>query len=84
MPKASRSDTESNDASQPVSYEAGLRELEKLLAEMESGQLALDRLLSAYQRGSELLKFCRARLEVVEDQVKILDDGVLKSWNPPA
>ena len=71
-------------AAQPESYEAGLRELESLLAEMESGQLPLDRLLESYQRGADLLKFCRARLEAVEVQVKVLEDGIAKPWNPPS
>ena len=71
-------------AAQPESYEAGLRELERLLADMESGQLPLDRLLESYQRGADLLKFCRARLEAVEVQVKVLEDGIAKPWNPPS
>ena len=68
---------------QPESYEAGLRELERLLADMESGQLPLDRLLESYQRGADLLKFCRSRLEAVEVQVKVLEDGIAKPWNSP-
>jgi exodeoxyribonuclease VII small subunit len=68
----------------PASYEAGLQELEKLLADMESGQLPLDQLLSNYQRGAELLSFCRDRLQAVEQQVKLLEDGVLKPWTPPS
>ena len=71
-------------AAQPESYEAGLRELERLLADMESGQLPLDRLLENYQRGADLLKFCRSRLEAVEVQVKVLEDGTAKPWNPPS
>ena len=71
-------------AAQPESYEAGLRELEQLLADMESGQLPLDRLLESYQRGADVLKFCRARLEAVEVQVKVLEDGIAKPWNPPS
>ena len=70
-------------AFQPESYEAGLRELERLLADMESGQLPLDRLLESYQRGADLLKFCRSRLEAVEVQVKVLEDGIAKPWNSP-
>ena len=48
--------------------------------QLESGQLPLDQLLSGYQRGAELLKFCRDKLEAVEDQIKVLDDGALKPW----
>ena len=64
----------------PHSYEDALAELERLVAAMEAGQLPLDKLLDSYQRGAELLRFCRARLDVVEQQVKVLEDGQLKPW----
>ena len=66
----------------PASYEAALEELERLVARLESGDLPLDQLLSSYQRGAELLKFCRERLDAVESQIKVLDQGVLKAWTP--
>ncbi|WP_137895454.1 exodeoxyribonuclease VII small subunit, partial [Ramlibacter sp. 2FC] len=61
-------------------YEAALEELEQLVGRLESGQMPLDQLLSGYQRGAELLKFCRDRLEAVENQIRVLDEGTLKSW----
>lgn len=64
----------------PSSYEAALAELEQLVAAMEGGQMPLDRLLDSYRRGAVLLEFCRSRLKAVEDQVKVLEDGQLKSW----
>jgi exodeoxyribonuclease VII small subunit len=64
----------------PQSYEDALAELERLVAAMEAGQLPLDKLLESYQRGAELLRSCRARLDVVEQQVKVLEDGQLKPW----
>ncbi len=64
----------------PASYEAGLQELEQLVAELESGQLPLDRLLGSYRRGAALLGFCREKLQAVEDQIKVLDAGALKPW----
>ena len=66
--------------SAPASYEEALAELERLVLAMEGGQLPLDRLLESYQRGAELLGFCRARLQAVEEQVKVLEDGQLKPW----
>jgi exodeoxyribonuclease VII small subunit len=65
-------------SSAPASYEEALGELDRLVGAMEAGQLPLDRLLESYQRGSELLGFCRARLEAIEQQVKVLEDGQLK------
>ena len=64
----------------PANYEDALRELERLVAAMEAGQLPLDQLLEQYKRGAELLSFCRARLDAVEQQVKVLEDGQLKPW----
>jgi exodeoxyribonuclease VII small subunit len=64
----------------PASYEAALLELEQLVARIEAGDMPLEQLLSQYQRGAELLVFCRERLEKVENQIKVLDQGVLKTW----
>jgi len=64
----------------PASYEAALLELEQLVARIEAGDMPLEQLLSQYQRGAELLSFCRDRLEKVEDQIKVLDQGALKTW----
>lgn len=66
----------------PASYEAALQELEQLLARLEAGDLPLEQLLTQYQRGALLLKFCRDRLQAVEDQIKVLDQGTLKTWTP--
>ncbi|MDD2925056.1 exodeoxyribonuclease VII small subunit [Rhodoferax sp.] len=66
----------------PASYEAALQELEQLVARLESGDMPLEQLLSQYQRGAALLAFCRDRLEAVEGQVKLLDQGALKTWTP--
>ena len=66
--------------SEPVSYEQALAELDRLVERMEAGQLPLDQLLDAYRRGAELLGFCRSRLQAVEDQVKLFDEGALRPW----
>ena len=68
-------------AALPASYEEAQAELEQLVTQMESGQLPLEGLLASYQRGAQLLQFCRGRLEAVEAQVKLLEDGQLKPWD---
>lgn len=65
----------------PESYEAGLQELESLVAHMESGQLPLAQLLQTYQRGAFLLNHCREQLQAVEAQIKVLEAGNLKQWS---
>ena len=63
-----------------MSYEDALAELERMIASMEGGQLPLDRLMQTYERGAELLQLCRSRLDAVEQQVKVLEEGQLKPW----
>ena len=66
---------------EPTSYEAALEELEQLVVRIESGQMPLDQLLAGYQRGAVLLAFCRDRLEAVQNQVQVLDEGgSLQPW----
>jgi exodeoxyribonuclease VII small subunit len=67
----------------PARYEDALAELERLVAAMEAGQMPLDTLLQNYQRGAALLDHCRQRLQAVEQQVKVLEDGQLKAWVAP-
>jgi len=64
----------------PTSYEAGLKELEQLVAQLESGQMPLADLLQTYQRGAFLLNHCRQQLQAVEDQIQVLEAGSLKPW----
>lgn len=68
---------------EPASYEQALSELDQIVSRMENGQLPLDQLLDGYRRGAALLGWCRQRLQSVEEQVKLLEDGQLKAW-PPA
>ena len=72
--------TTAASAQAPKDYEQALAELDRLVQAMEGGQMPLDQLLDSYRRGAELLQFCRSRLEAVEQQVKVLEDGQLKPW----
>jgi exodeoxyribonuclease VII small subunit len=67
----------------PQSYEAAMQELDTLVMQLESGQLPLDRLLAGYQRGAALLQICRDKLQAVENQIKVLDEGTQKPWKQP-
>jgi exodeoxyribonuclease VII small subunit len=71
---------ETPSAPLPSTFEEAQSELDELVRAMETGQMPLDRLLGAYKRGAELLEFCRSRLDAVEEQVKVLEEGQLKPW----
>ena len=65
----------------PATYEAALQELEQLVAALDAGQLPLDQLLAQYQRGAELLRFCRSQLETVEQQIRVFENGTSQPWS---
>ena len=65
----------------PASYEAAVAELDRLVAAMETGQMPLERLLESYRRGAQLLAYCRERLQAVDEQVRVLEDGQLRPWS---
>jgi exodeoxyribonuclease VII small subunit len=58
---------------QPVrSFETSLDELEKVVKELEGGDLSLERSLELFERGVELSEVCRKQLEEAETRVEML------------
>lgn len=75
--------TDASDGSSPslegVSFEDAVGHLEQIVADLESGELGLDRSLSRYERGVQHLKHCYRLLEKAERKIRLLqnldDDG---------
>jgi exodeoxyribonuclease VII small subunit len=55
-----------------ASFEASLDELEKVVKELEAGDLSLDRSLELFSRGIGLSDSCRKQLEEAETRVEML------------
>lgn len=61
-----------------MKFEEGLKKLEKIVEELESGNLSLDDSLEKYEEGIRLSKACSKKLEVARKKVEILlksEDG---------
>jgi len=71
----------SETAESPPSFEAALAELEALVSRMESGDLPLQESLAAYKRGAELLAHCQSALKDAQQQVQVLEKGVLQPFS---
>ncbi|NMM37601.1 MAG: exodeoxyribonuclease VII small subunit [Glaciimonas sp.] len=63
-----------------ASFEDAMAELAQLVTQMEAGSLPLEASVAAYQRGSELIKYCAAQLDKVDNQVKVLQGDMLKPF----
>jgi exodeoxyribonuclease VII small subunit len=55
-------------------FENSLKELEKIVRELESGDINLDESLKKFEQGIQLYKNCRVTLENAEKKIKILSD----------
>ena len=58
-----------------VKFEKSLEKLEKIVAELEDGELSLDEALARYEEGAKTLKLCYEALRRAEKRVeKLLKD----------
>jgi exodeoxyribonuclease VII small subunit len=55
-----------------ITFEACLDELEKVVKELEAGDLPLERSLELFERGMSLSEACRKQLEEAETRVEVL------------
>ena len=58
-----------------LSFEQALAELEKIVAELESGQAPLERSIEIYKRGAALKAHCEAKLDAARLQVERITVG---------
>ena len=63
------------------SFEDSLKELEKIVAELESGKLGLSDALARYEEGVKHLKGCQQLLEMAERKIELLS-GMDADGNP--
>ena len=55
-----------------MKFEESLKKLEKIVEEMERGELDLDRSLSMFEEGVKLAHFCSSKLEETKKKIEIL------------
>jgi len=63
---------EPNEEKPLATFEACLQELEKVVKELEAGDLPLERALALFETGIGLSQTCRKQLEDAETRVEIL------------
>jgi len=64
---------ENQAGSEPVeSFESSLDQLDKVVKELEAGDLSLERSLELFERGMALSETCRKQLEEAETRVELL------------
>jgi exodeoxyribonuclease VII small subunit len=55
-----------------ITFEEALEKLEDIVDSMEEGDLSLDAMISRFEEGSRLSKYCGAKLKGFEKKIEIL------------
>lgn len=77
-PPAERDEREIASDVAVMTFEQALAELERIVQELERGQLDLDAAIKAYERGSELKAHCTAKLREAQlrvERISLAGDG---------
>jgi len=56
-----------------MAFEEAVKKLEKIVEEMESGELPLESMLSRFEEGTRLVKVCQTKLEEAELKIQKLE-----------
>ena len=59
-----------------TTFESAQRELEVIVERLERGDASLDEAISLWQRGEELYRFCRGKLDAAEGEIEELGKRV--------
>ncbi len=62
----------SKAAKDTLTFESALGRLEEIVAQMESAELPLDKIIDKYEEGMKLLVFCEGKLEASEKKIELL------------
>ena len=74
MPDATESAGNGEDIA-AMPFEKALAELEQIVAQLEQGNVPLDRSIAIYERGDRLKKHCEALLKKAELKVEVITQG---------
>ncbi len=58
--------------SKPKTFESSLEELERIVRELEQGELTLEKSLELFEQGVKLSRECQERLNQAERRIEIL------------
>ena len=64
--------TKAKPAGTDLNFETAMDRLEKIVEQMESGQLPLEDLIVRYEEGMNLVKVCQERLATAEQKIEII------------
>ncbi|MGD8990572.1 MAG: exodeoxyribonuclease VII small subunit [Desulfobacterales bacterium] len=56
----------------PKTFEQSMKQLERIVEELEDGELPLEKAIKKFEEGIKLTQFCSAKLDETEKRVSVL------------
>lgn len=67
---------------QDITFEEAMENLEKIVEQLEEGDVPLEKAISIYKQGMDLSRLCHTKLKTVEEQLTqiLREDGELETF----
>jgi len=65
----------SNNEFEKLTFEEAMRELEKLVDDLDKGDVSLDEAIAAYDRGSQLKDYCQKKLHEAKMKIETIQSS---------
>ncbi len=62
------------DKNKNISFEEALKDLEKIVDELNNGDMELEKAISAYEKGIKLKNICELKLKNAQERIEIIQN----------
>ena len=57
-----------------ISFEEALKDLEKIVEDLNNGDMELEKAITAYEKGIELKNICEERLKNAQERIELIQN----------
>ena len=62
------------DKKNDISFEEALKDLEKIVEDLNNGDMELEKAITAYERGIQLKNICEERLKNAQERIELIQN----------
>ena len=62
------------DKKNDISFEEALKDLEKIVEDLNNGDLELEKAITAYEKGIQLKNICEERLKNAQERIELIQN----------
>ena len=57
-----------------ISFEEALKDLEKIVEDLNNGDMELEKAITAYEKGIQLKNICEERLKIAQQRIELIQN----------